>query len=107
MNAADDYNEQITKHLAALEENRATRTVLADVAAERVRQLAKWGPQFHSAGNWALILGEEYGEACEAALRNLFGPGDDLAAVDRIREELIQVAAVAVAWIEAIDREGS
>jgi len=41
-----------------------------------------------------LILGEEFGEACEAALME----------VDtELRKELIQVAAVAVNWIESID----
>lgn len=41
-----------------------------------------------------MILGEEFGEVCNAT----FGDG-----VGDLREELVQVAAVAVAWIEAID----
>ncbi len=47
-------------------------------------------------GTRTLVLGEEFGEVCRAVLE-----GDEA----NLREELIQVAAVAVAWVEAIDRE--
>jgi len=53
----------------------------------------------------AVVLGEEYGEACRAVLEGMYTPD----AVVRqhhesnLRTELIQVAAVAVAWVEAID----
>lgn len=43
----------------------------------------------------ASVLGEEYGEACAAVNEK-----DDA----QLREELIQVAAVAVAWVQALDR---
>lgn len=69
-----------------------------DIILERVRQDRRWGPQRqHSPEHWLAILGEEYGEACEAALEG------DLAA---LRKELIQVAAVAVAASENLEREG-
>lgn len=109
-------------------------SVLREIAAERVRQDAKWGEQNHPDGtgwardwrkdgswndlcyagqeggelertarrilqggaSWAAILMEEVGEALEA--------GDPVA----LRAELVQIASVAVAWVEAIDRrEGS
>jgi hypothetical protein len=97
--------------------------VLAEVAEERARQDAKWGPQNHpdgtgtayglsavpeldvdfakqrcdaafarGAGTWEHILYEEF---CEAMAE------DDPA---RLRAELLQTAAVAVHWIEALDR---
>ncbi|HET6916630.1 MAG TPA: hypothetical protein VFH56_11125 [Acidimicrobiales bacterium] len=99
--------------------------VLAEVSEERVRQDAKWGEQNHfdgtghdptgfiqvrhhidpddartdceasfsrGRGSWRHILTEEFAEAMAEA-----DPG-------RLRAELIQVAAVAVAWVEAIDR---
>lgn len=43
---------------------------------------------------WLPILGEEFGEVSKAILEN-----------SNIREELVQVAAVALQWIEMIDRE--
>ncbi|WP_236738615.1 hypothetical protein [Mycobacteroides abscessus] len=46
-------------------------------------------------GTYAHILVEEVSEAIEAAT---LGQG--------LRDELIQVAAVAVAWVEKLDREG-
>jgi hypothetical protein len=100
----------------------ATRRVLEDVMRERVRQNHKWGQQTHpyqtgpdyrlvgSRKNseavarlkyfndyygqpyWSLILAEEFYEAmCEVD-------------PEKLREELVQVAAVAVSWIEDIDR---
>lgn len=91
--------------------------VFEDVESERESQDAKWGEQNHPDGTsedytfnafiakqgykaasihgqltWRHILTEEFYEA--------------LAETDpvKLRAELIQVAAVAVAWIEAIDR---
>jgi len=92
--------------------------ILDEIAAERARQVAKWGEQNHpdgtgghgrlrdadaarrecqrqfaeGTGTWLDILDEEVAEAYAE---------EDPAA---LRAELIQVAAVAVAWIEAIDR---
>ena len=99
----------------------ATVDVLGCVAAERRRQNEKWGVQHHPDGTneankvladqareiceqeaargrctWRLILGEEFFEA--------------MAETDpeKLRKELVHVAAVAVSWIEDIDsREAS
>jgi hypothetical protein len=65
------------------------------VRAERVRQDEKWGVQNHSATRWYTILGEEHGEVAKDVLERNGGG---------LREELVQVAAVAVAWLEALDR---
>lgn len=96
----------------------ATRLVLGDVSAERAAQDERWGEQNHPDGTgglhhvlaaddirrrvqqaaaegrqrWANVLGEEVAEAFAE---------DDPA---KLRAELVQVAAVAVAWAEAIDR---
>ena len=99
---------------------RATIGVLEELYEERQRQDAKWGEQNHPDGtggpgtpaaayrararckangpgedNWRDILDEETAEA--------------YAEVDPalLRGELVQVAAVAVAWIEAIDRRSA
>ncbi|MET8151380.1 hypothetical protein ACIBSW_25410 [Actinoplanes sp. NPDC049668] len=94
--------------------------VLTEVAAERRRQDERWGQQNHPDGtghwhaadaalarkeceqaaetgslSWRHILLEEVAEAAAEA-----EPGD-------LRNELIQVAAVAVAWAEAIDRRAA
>jgi hypothetical protein len=78
--------------------------LFAAIVEERIAQDFKWGEQNHDSGTWALILGEEFGEACEAALDVIF-KYDSKDHVAHLRNELIQVAAVAVAWIEAIDRK--
>jgi len=105
-----------------LEQLGATYAVLEEIRGERKRQDAKWGQQNHADGikhpqaaeqaamarlrcqwktdkglvTWADILNEEIAEAGEVI--------DDPV---RLREELIQVAAVAAAWVEAIDRRAS
>lgn len=110
--------------------------VLLEVSEERTRQDEKWGQQDHrdgcpklldreggcssqqlaydleiptaararlicqiafqlGQGHWSAILQEEVSEAV-AAIGN----------APALRRELVQVAAVAVAWVEAIDRRG-
>lgn len=103
-----------------LKKGDAVNAVLAEVRQERSAQDAKWGEQNHPNGTgeeyleladraraiagmaaaegiltWEKILLEEAFEACaEKDAKTL-------------RKELVQVAAVAVAWIEAIDRKGA
>jgi hypothetical protein len=77
--------------------------VLRDVHFERHRQDEKWGEQNHTDSLWSHILGEEYGEACRAVNEVVWGG----LSTAHLREELIQVAAVAVAWIECIDRRAN
>jgi NTP pyrophosphatase (non-canonical NTP hydrolase) len=88
--------------VVALTEMETTSDVLSDVHAERMRQDEKFGEQSHDDGTWGLVLTEEVGEACQAALESRRNPC--LRRHDLLREELVQVAAVAVAWIEALDR---
>lgn len=71
-----------------------------DMLAERVRQEAKWGEQNHDPFTYMVILGEEFGEACQAALQLRYDNG----APGRLREEAIHTAAVAIAIIECLDR---
>lgn len=69
---------------------------------ERVQQEQKWGKHRHRWGDWVAILGEEYGEVCEAAVTLTFmGEGAD-ADLRHLYHELVQVAAVAEAIAEHI-----
>jgi hypothetical protein len=109
-----------------------TASILAEIGQERRRQIERWGEQNHPSLDvllvhrtpermadeyeiptearakamteaamrrgeltWGHILVEELAEAVEAGVLN----GEHA-----MRAELVQVAAVAVAWIEAIDR---
>ncbi|MFC4426485.1 hypothetical protein [Deinococcus navajonensis] len=80
----------------------ATPGVLAEVQRERERQQAKWGEQNLEPAVWLMILGEEVGEANNAALEHLLGNRADLR---HYREELLHVAAAAVNAIESLDRQ--
>jgi len=107
-------------------------TIVRDVISERYNQLEKWGVQHHHdipeysdpasfrrfhqdaadgyksqfraaealayGPSWHIILMEELHEALAEA-----GPGGDPVA---LREELVQTAAVVLAWIEDLDGRG-
>jgi NTP pyrophosphatase (non-canonical NTP hydrolase) len=85
----------------------ATDRVLQEVLAERIRQDAKWGEQNGHDFEWVSILTEEVGEAAQAANEANFRSGKTRGDYTHLRAELVQVAAVAVAWIEAIDRRAA
>ena len=74
--------------------------VLMEIDRERMKQDAKWGEQNHDPYLYGAILVEEVGEAMQAALKSQWEGGDPHA----LRAELVQVAAVAVAFIECVDR---
>lgn len=80
-----------------------TIDVLSEVAAERAQQEAQWGEQNHDGPIYLMILTEEVGEVAKA-MRDYRYKGTLPARAEHIREALIQVAAVAVALIEAWDR---
>jgi hypothetical protein len=77
--------------------------VLNAVDLERDRQNAKWGRQRHSDGGWLKILGEEFGEVCQAMQHN--EPWAKESDSDDEYTELIHLAAVAVARAEQILEE--
>ncbi len=91
--------------------------IYQDIARERHRQnelkmAGKFAytcadPQICDAERYA-VLGEEYGEVgreiCETIGRKVFTEAGERDYLKRLRAELIQVAAVAVAWVESIDR---
>lgn len=78
-------------------------SVLGEVLAERAHQDEKWGEQNHEPEVWLAILGEEVGELATAILRRRFGDYEHRESGD-MRAEAIQVAAVAVALVECLDR---
>jgi hypothetical protein len=96
-----------------------TPEILREVEHERDRQEEKWGQQDHPSVHpfaWYDLASEgDAKNACEAANKARQLSWADIAieelseAVfaeddDARREELVQLAAVAVAWIECIDR---
>lgn len=74
---------------------RSTNRALAQVSLERDRQEAKWGNQHHEPERWLAILAEEFGEVAKDVVE-----GNDR----NLYIELMQVAAVCVAWMEDLAR---
>lgn len=95
--------------------------VFRDIVEERAAQDAKWGEQNHPDGTglWGdLDKAEAARNACEDAFRENRVTWRDIlceefnealaeSEPEKLREELIQVAAVAAAWVEAIDRRAA
>lgn len=85
---------------------------MAEIREERRRQDAKWGEQNHSPIEWSAILTEEVGEVAKEALELHFaqlqnaGKSEDWYAekLAAYRKEVIQVAAVALAMAESLER---
>jgi len=86
--------------------------ILAEIREERRRQDAKWGEQNHSPIEWCAILTEEVGEVSKEALElhfaQLQNSGQSEAWFEEklalYRKEVIQVAAVALAMAESLER---
>lgn len=96
--------------------------VLGHVWLERAKQDTRWGEQNHRDGSGGLL---DQNAAYVVRMRNdeRVAAGDSVTWTDilreevyeafaepdsqRLRNELIQVAAVACAWVEAIDRRQS
>ena len=79
--------------------NQARARIYGEIERERIRQDGIYGeptPEQHRHGDytWNAVLNEETGEVSRALLQE-DRPG--------LRDELVQCAAVAVAWIECLD----
>jgi hypothetical protein len=119
----DPTEEQVLRLLAAIKKSKKRDDVLNEVENELYMQDEKWGEQNHPNGtgpegfhiNIAGVA-DRYRAACQDAsdvgavtyrhilLEEVFeavAEGDPV----QLRDELIQCAAVAVAWIEKIDRD--
>jgi NTP pyrophosphatase (non-canonical NTP hydrolase) len=73
------------------------------IVEERDRQDEKWGDQSHLPSCvWQTILSEEIGEIAQECLSETFGDNPSVInkANENLRNELIQAAAVIVAWLE-------
>lgn len=73
------------------------------VLEERDRQDEQWGVQNHHPAYWLAILGKQVGQLGAAVLDREWAANVD-AGTATVREEAVQVAAVAIALIECIDR---
>lgn len=99
-----EFNKgQHSQHLIlveALEMLRGIETsesiALSNVLYERKCQDEKWGEQNHVPLKWLAILLEEIGEASKDLLEN---------ELIKYRDEMVQVAAVALAAVESFDRQ--
>lgn len=99
----------------------STETVLADIGDERERQFTKWGPQHHPDGTSVLLYSDARERAralCDRRAEKGIVTWSDIlreeffeamAEVDpaALRKELVQIGAVAAAWVEDIDSRAS
>lgn len=91
-------------------QDEAEAAAIAMIVAERRRQDDKFGKQDHDPSWWMVIMGEEFGETCQAVCEYRWAEAhpDHAGRQDRIAhavEEASQVAAVGVAMIQSIIRD--
>lgn len=71
------------------------------ILSERINQDKKWGDQGHHPDTtWLAILTKELGEMAQVVLHTKFGGHHGT--WDEAIEEATEVAAVAMAWLEAL-----
>lgn len=84
------------------------RKILDEIVEKRERQDKKFGVQNHPPLLWLAILGEEVGECNKAALEHeckyFYKQEAPLSKLHELREEMVQVAAVALSILESLDR---
>jgi NTP pyrophosphatase (non-canonical NTP hydrolase) len=85
--------------------NKTRLDYLFEITEERDNQNKKWGIQNHTPIEWTAILMEEVGEVSKEALEYHFKKFyPDTGQLQRYEKELIQVAAVALAMLESLQR---
>lgn len=77
--------------------------ILNQISKERDRQDEKWGEQNHHPLMWFSIIGEEFGEMCQAF--NEYSFDNDPNHLEDMQREAVQVAACCVAMIECLERQ--
>lgn len=77
------------------------------IEQERERQNRLWGIQNHPPSVWLSILGEEYGESCQAANEAIFPGYATTGDFSNYSIELVQVSAVAIQAVECYERFGA
>ena len=81
--------------------------IINDCINERIRQDKKFGAnRRHHPAEWLMILGEEVGEVNQEGINYTFTFNDSketARVLENMRSELIQVAAVAMAFIQDLD----
>ena len=83
------------------------KDIIGEVLEECLSQEEHWGIQNHHPEKWMNILMEEVGEASKAVLESFPFIGDQIKFkywLSEYRDELIQVAAVAISAIDSLDR---
>ncbi len=82
----------------------ATEDILEEVRQERINQDEVFGmmPRRDTPSGWLAVLAEEFGEYARDVNDKRFENGEYR---DNMRNELVQVAAVAVAAIEDLDEQ--
>jgi len=98
----DDDTEKVTE-----DDSISTRTkALYLIDTERNNQDRKWGEQNHAQTAWASILGEEFGEYCQAVNETYLNNATEQhkGGYQNLLTELTHVAAVAVGAIECLMR---
>ena len=77
-------------------------SAIDSVISERERQDELWKRQDHTQFRWGMILGDTYGSYCKGVIAQ---DSPSFPSSLNVRDELVKLAAIAIAAIECIDKE--
>lgn len=95
--------EQGDLELKQLDWIKRVRALSEAVTNERLHQWGKYGYQRHQGTEWLAILGKQFGDVSGKSCKLFMDKRGDPILRSELRAELIQVAAVAIAFAQAID----
>lgn len=81
--------------------------IISEIIVERDRQDTLWGEEEHILPAWTGIIGEEFGELCQAINETFFNNGNEkrkLGGYENLKREGIHAVATLVKFLEFIER---
>lgn len=78
-------------------------SIMRDIIKERIRQDELFGKQSHHPAYWLALLAKQMGDLGTAIVDREWSSQPD---TKEMRKQAVQLSAVAIAFIEAIDRGG-
>ncbi|MGM9925688.1 MAG: helix-turn-helix transcriptional regulator [Bacillus sp. (in: firmicutes)] len=105
LNKPLEYFEEVEKVRASSPCPERTSQVLQDILEERMRQNELHGDQNLSPGQWLAVIGEEFGEICQALQENEAWAKDSDAS--DLYQSLILTSLRLVEWAETFSKQDS
>lgn len=78
--------------------------IINELIKERDRQDKLWGEENHMPYFWTGLIGEEFGELCEAISETVFDIKPEKGGYENMKKEAIHLAATTIKFLECLER---